>query len=84
MRVFFAVDNYLSIIPNPVKDIFSINAPSFTNATLTIYDITGRTIMLQPFNMKASIDILSLSNGVYIIELQNKDGVSLKGKFVKE
>ncbi len=74
----------LKIMPNPSNDICHINAANITNATLTLYDITGRKMMQQEFNEHALINLALLSSGVYIVELQNEKGRSVKGKLVKE
>ncbi len=78
----------LSITPNPAKDnveiaINNTSTPQHPN-TLTLYDITGRALLQQPFNAKANLDVSKLSKGVYIVEVRNKDGHSVKGKLVKE
>ena len=77
-------DNLLSIVPNPTVSHISITAISFTNASLHLCDITTRTLLRQPFSSKAEIDLSSLTSGVYIVEVKNKEGRSVKGKLVKE
>ncbi len=76
--------NNISIMPNPTTSITSIITPSFTNSTLTLYDITGRVLLQQPFNAKAELDISTFTTGMYILEIKNKEGRSIKGKVVKE
>lgn len=77
-------DNTFEIVPNPVLAICTITAPNFPSATLLLYDITGRTLLQQPFSTKAEIDISTLTSGVYIMELKNKEGRCVKGKVVKQ
>lgn len=82
-------DNVL-ITPNPTKDFcnISINNHStlkqFNNSTITLFDITGRTITQQPFNTQSTIDLSSFDNGVYIAEVKDNDCKSVIGKVVKE
>ena len=75
--------NYLSVFPNPNKGTSSIIAEGFNNSELIIYDIAGRILLRQLFNSKAILNINYLNNGIYIIEVKNKNGRSLKGKVIK-
>ncbi len=70
-------------VTNPISDICSISSPNFTNSTLTIYDFTGRILIQQSFNVKASINISTLSKGIYIIELADKKGNKSQQKIEK-
>ena len=54
------------------------------NTTLTLYDITGRALLQQPFNTQATIDISPLTNGIYMVEIKDKEGRKVMGKVVKE
>ena len=74
----------MQVSPNPSKDVCTIESKRFNNATLTVYDITGRQLLQQPFNSKATVEISTLSKAVYIAELRDKEGRSVKGKLVKE
>ncbi len=77
--------NYKMIInPNPTKDVCTITASNFAKATLIIFDITGRILSSQTFSNKATLDISTLTKGVYIAELKDLDGKSVKGKIVKQ
>ncbi len=87
------IDNgQLIITPNPVKDIctFTLSNTSTDSYrdhnpnSLTLYDIMGRVILQQVFNNKTQLNIASLSPGIYIVEVKDKSGRSLKGKIVKE
>lgn len=73
----------LSVYPNPVKDVCTVTANIF-NATLTLYDITGRAMLQQVFNNKAAVNVSRLAKGVYIVGVKDKEGRSVKGKLVKE
>ncbi len=73
----------LYVSPNPGNELCNITAPSFTNSTLLLYDITGRILMQQSFTAKAELDISSFTKGVYIVEIKNKKDETVKGKIVK-
>ena len=77
-------NNGVSVYPNPATDYFNIIAPSFTNSTLTLYDISGRVFLHQLFNTKAKLYLRGLAIGVYIAEIKSKEGSSVKVKVIKE
>lgn len=68
----------LTIIPNPAKSYFTINAISnaiLSNATLIITDFAGQTVMqkmLSP-NYLPVINISNLANGLYTITIITRD-----------
>ncbi len=78
-----------SIYPNPVSNTLSIAFSAFYNTdktTLEIMDITGRTIVnskLSIVNSKASVDVSSLSKGMYFIKVANATSSEVV-KFIKE
>ncbi len=78
------ISNNFQMFPNPAINITTITAPNFINSSLIIYDITGRTLLQQPFNTKATIDLSPLTNGIYMIEVKDKEGRRAMGKVVKE
>ena len=72
----------LRIYPNPVKDGY-LNIESLRNEEVgfRIYDLTGKLIMIG--KARDRIDVSTLQQGVYMLDLWNKD-ISSKQKFVKE
>ena len=72
------------VYPNPTADYCTISEGSFNKATLSIYDLTGRVLISQPFNEKATIDIRLLKSGIYIFQIIDIYGKSFKGKVIKE
>lgn len=76
------VDNErISIYPNPTNGNLSISAPSDITK-VSILDMTGSTINTID-NPQITIDLTSLSKGVYFILIETVQGNSLE-KFVKE
>jgi len=57
----------LSIYPNPVKDILTIEG-DYTLAT--IYDLFGKLVITTKY--QKTIDVATLSNGIYFIKTDNK------------
>ncbi len=76
--------NEIKIYPNPANYNCSVLAQRFFDSTLILYDILGNVIMKQRFNSKTQLNLQSLSKGVYIIELTEKNGNRLKTKLIVE
>lgn len=77
----------ISIYPNPTKgEFYILTDKSYTDAQINIQDLTGRTVYQTSVDLKqqrASIDVSSLSVGVYVVKIQTKDGTITK-KLIKK
>ena len=77
------------IFPNPSRDFITITAPFTETVTLKISDIYGRDAGLRYFlvpessDESISIDIRSLSSGIYMVEVKNKT-ICSRQLFVKQ
>ena len=67
------------IYPNPTDGIVNIKMAEFKEAT--IYNLSGKRIMRSTDNR---IDVSSLSEGVYIIKLENRSGDRFSTRLIKE
>ena len=67
------------IYPNPSDGIINIKMASFKEAT--IYNLSGKRIMRSSDNR---IDVSALSEGVYIIKLENRSGDRFSTRLIKE
>ena len=67
------------IYPNPTDGIINIKMAEFKEAT--IYNLSGQRIMWSTDNR---IDVSALSEGVYIIKLENRSGNSFSTRLIKE
>ena len=67
------------IYPNPTDGIINIKMAEFKEAT--IYNLSGKRIMRSRDNR---IDVSSLSEGVYIIKLENGSGDLFSTRLIKE
>jgi hypothetical protein len=65
--------------PNPTDDIINIKMAEFKEAT--IYNLSGKIIMRSTDNR---IDVSELSEGVYIIKLENRSGDRFSTRLIKE
>ena len=72
-----------SMYPNPVDNILTINAEEEIQH-ISIYNILSVKVMEMAINNKeAVIDLEQLESGMYLIELQGKNGKSMK-TFIKK
>jgi len=67
------------IYPNPTDGIINIKMADFKEAT--VYNLSGKRIMRSSDNR---IDVSALSEGVYIIKLENRSGDRFSTRLIKE
>jgi glucose/arabinose dehydrogenase len=72
------IQDKVKVHPNPVKDIFNIEAEGFIN--VDVYNINGSNILFS--SKEKEINISRLSSGAYILNIETKLG-SVKKKIVK-
>jgi len=76
--------NDFIIYPNPATSTITFESKIYQLQSFKIIDVLGREIYyLQPFSNKTEIDVSQLPSGIYILQMQSKNGVSSK-KFVKK
>lgn len=74
-------DEALSIFPNPVNDVLTINYDKAISQ-IDVYDVNGKFV--KSFTtVNNSINVSDLSSGVYMLNIQIEDGVIVR-KIVKE
>ncbi len=74
------------IYPNPATSTITIESNKYQDLSIKITDVLGREVIERTKNEVLSIkniDVSQLPSGMYIIQLQSKNGVVNK-KFVKE
>ncbi|WP_298498996.1 chondroitinase-B domain-containing protein [uncultured Algibacter sp.] len=75
----------LDVYPNPAKKSIKIGNLNSTITSLNIYNIQGRKVLEQSLSNSKSlieIDISSLTNGFYILNIVDKNGVRASKKIV--
>ncbi|HEY9045537.1 MAG TPA: T9SS type A sorting domain-containing protein [Ohtaekwangia sp.] len=72
--------NVISIYPNPVRDFLKIDGITGTNVGI-VTDQQGKAIAEQ--NVHDSIDLRSVSPGLYIVEIKNASRTILRTKIIK-
>lgn len=75
--------NNFEIFPNPLTDKLFIEIPDSGNTTVEIYSIAGQLkYLLKPKDKLSALEIDNLSNGIYLIKVQNSKGIRTT-KFIK-
>ena len=67
------IDANFSIYPNPVKDVLTING---IYKSVEIYDIYGKLVLSS--NAKQKIDVSSLANGIYSVNIHTNNVITIK------
>ena len=74
----------VSFYPNPAKDMLNFKT-DFDTSFISINNVLGQRVLetkKQSYNF--SLDINGLIQGLYFIEIKNKDGVKVSRKFIKD
>lgn len=72
-------ENAVVVYPNPAKSFLNVQLKNELIQTITIRDIAGKYIL---DTTAVTIDINSLDNGIYILEISSKSGI-FYNKFIK-
>lgn len=73
----------LTIFPNPVKDILTINALEQSFNNYKIYNLTGQIVLKNYLKNQNKINVSSLNNGIYFIKITSSKGKEIIKKIIK-
>jgi hypothetical protein len=68
----------ISVYPNPARDEFVITAPSSGIYEASLFDLAGKFISKQTLMLTNRMDVRSLANGSYYLQVQNKTSHEFK------
>jgi hypothetical protein len=71
------------VYPNPVKNEVYIQS-EMALSKADIFDINGRKVLSAELDQRNSIDVQSLTNGVYIISVTDSNGLQSSQKLIKQ
>lgn len=77
----------ISIHPNPaINEVYLSSVNVSGNLKIKIYNIEGQLLNAQnvSFENQASVDVSSLSNGIYFLNIEDINGNTTIKKFIKE
>ena len=64
----------LSVYPNPISDILTINTT--INSELTVIDYTGKIVLKETTeSLRTKFDLSTLKNGIYLLSVRNNSGL---------
>jgi len=72
--------NSMTIYPNPFKNELNIKTSSNASNTVTVFDLTGKEVMrkvLPAGNTVNTISTVDLTNGMYIVKVENANSTSI-------
>ncbi len=87
-----SIDKHIQIYPNPANDNITIEILQVLQSQksiISVYDLRGQLMLKLPTQQAKTVPIViginvsTLSKGIYILKIQNADGIMFK-KFVKE
>jgi hypothetical protein len=80
------LNNKIKIFPNPAISEINVSLDSgFSNTSYCIYDGIGRKVQSGILNYENStINIFSLSKGIYILKIKDENNLSTNLKFLKQ
>jgi len=77
-------DQEISIYPNPATTVLNLSSTEMMDMTISITDITGRVIMREKImDSFYTVDVSSLTSGIYLLRLETPEGANKMVKFVK-
>jgi len=81
-----AANEQYKVYPNPSQDHITIASPSIGLKTISIADVTGKTVLTtREINQDVLLNTLELTPGIYYIIVVNEiTGTRSNIKFVKE
>ena len=86
VREILAASAGFTISPNPVENILNVSCANSTAKYVTITDMSGKKVQEATYNQpNFTIDIASLSSGLYFINVTNEDSRQTETlKFIKQ
>ena len=78
-----ALPTTLQVYPNPAQNTVTVTVP-LDNALLNVLDISGKLLQIIRVNRGDNvIDISAQSQGIYLLELRNNDGIVSRERMIK-
>ncbi|MGM0579139.1 MAG: T9SS type A sorting domain-containing protein [Bacteroidota bacterium] len=76
-------DQFIQVYPNPVQDVLTIDNMNANFYNLNIYNSQGA--LIKKYDLKSGenrVDVNSFDKGVYLLQLQNKEGKLLSKRII--
>ncbi|MCI4668102.1 MAG: T9SS type A sorting domain-containing protein [Bacteroidia bacterium] len=76
------VRNPISVYPNPASDFIKLDLQSSRPATVTLFDIQGRTLKQESLYSSQKMDISNFRAGTYLLKVETEEGENLHQKIM--
>ena len=73
----------VSFYPNPTNNVLTVSLETEKMGNISIKGLDGRELLSEEIFGRKSIDVSSLSSGVYFMQFTNQSGVKASAKFIK-
>ena len=73
----------VSVSPNPVTDVLNVRMDGNPEGTLTIMDITGKTVINRSLKNRHSLNIAALTHGIYILKIASNGFAPFTQRIIK-
>jgi endonuclease I len=77
------IQNSVSLYPNPIKDVLTVDLISYSDTKIEIYDILGKRVYQTEVKGDTTLNLQSLKSGVYIVKI-NQENSSVSKKLIKQ
>jgi M6 family metalloprotease-like protein len=77
------VDHRISLYPNPVNDVLTVQVSSLSEAKAGIYSMNGNLLIAKSFTGSVKVDVAGLPDGFYLIKVKTAEYIEIR-KFIKE
>ncbi len=76
--------DYISVYPNPTNAYLNIKTTTSLELDYAVYNLFGQEVLKGELNELQTINVSHLSNGLYMIKIQDKLGNTYQSKFIKQ
>ena len=70
-----------NIYPNPSSSQLNVEA-DLIDATIAITDLSGRSLLVEPFNNETNLNVAELKDGVYFVIIEKQGVSTIKEKII--
>lgn len=76
---------FAQVYPNPAIEYLNLSSPDYTISKVTIINSTGQVVMTEQLSSKTHlVNVESLTNGIYFIQLESEETIIQTTKFMKQ
>ena len=65
----------LAVYPNPAQDIVAVKGKDAEVYTLKVMDLSGRVLVDKTFTTQTNVNVATLDNGIYLVEISTSNGL---------